>query len=842
MNLDDQEEQPLRSIAMQNLAVPHARERAESQLGEAKLSIASILESITDGFFVLDRDWRFTYLNPRGSEILGSLRSAPGSLLGCSFWTEFPAVLGTSVEEQFRRALSSQAALDFETSFGRSGHSFEIRVYPGADGLSVYFREITQHKEAEMLRSRLAAVIESSDDAIISMNLDGTVATWNSGAERTFGYRAHEMIGRSITLLIPPGSENEEPEIIRRLLRGERVDHYETVRVRKDGTLLNVSLTVSPIYDSNRQIVGVSKISRDISERRKAEASIRHSEQELLALADSIPQLAWIANPEGHIFWYNRRWFEYTGTTLEQMAGWGWKTVHDPEVLPKVLELWNHSIQTGTPFEMEFPLRGANGTFRWFLTRVVPVRDSDGRVLRWFGTNTDVEEVRRARQALDEETRLLELLNKSGQAIASQLDLERVVQTVTDSATALTGAQFGAFFYNTTDAEGDSFLLFTLSGAPREAFEKFGNPRATSLFGPTFRGASPIRSDDVTLDPRYGKLGPHHGMPPGHLPVRSYLAVPVVARDGEVIGGLFFGHSQTAMFTERSERLVVGMAAQAAIAIDNARLYDGAQREIAQRKKVEAALRGAQEELQNHAESLERQVADRTAKLRETIQELEAFSYSVSHDMRSPLRAMQGYSDVLLQDYHDKLDATAQDYLTRIRRAASRMDLLIQDVLAYSRVAKSEIQLHPIDVATVIRDVVLTYSSLDPDHADIEIRGPIPKVVGHDACLTQVISNFLANAVKFVAPGVRPKVVVSSAVHDGMVRIEFADNGIGIAPEHRNQIFQIFGRVYSDKKFEGTGIGLAIVKKAAERMGGLVGVESEFGKGSRFYLILKSAE
>ncbi|MDB6055857.1 MAG: two-component hybrid sensor and regulator, partial [Verrucomicrobiales bacterium] len=706
-------------------------------------------------------------------------------------------------------------------------------------GMIGVVQDITDRKAAEESRLRLAAVVESSDDAIISMGLDAVIATWNRGAQRMFGYTPEETIGRSVTMLIPTGSENEEPMILERLVKGERIDHYETIRQRKDGSLINVSLTVSPIYDFYGVIIGVSKISRDITETKQQQEALRRSESELQAMADSIPQLAWMAHPDGQVFWYNRRWFEYTGKSFEEARGWGWQSVHDPELLPKVIEKWRESLRTGNRFEMEYPMRGADGAYRWFLTRVQPLRDEQGKVLRWFGTNTDVDEVRRAQQALTEETRVLELLNDTGKAIASQLDLRKVVQTVTDSATALTGAKFGAFFYNVLNEQGESFLLFTLSGAPREAFEKFGNPRATALFGPTFRGEPAIRSADVTKDPRYGKMAPHHGMPAGHLPVRSYLAVPVISRNGEVIGGLFFGHPDVGVFTERSEKIIVGVAAQAAIAIDNARLYDAAQRELIERKKIEAALRAAETELRTHADNLEAQVAERTARLRETIQELEAFSYSVSHDMRSPLRAMQGYSDALLEDYKDKLDETGAEYLNRIRRSARRMDLLIQDVLAYSRVAKGEIELRAVNVENVIRDVIQNYPALQPGSAEITVFSPIPPVLGHEAYLTQLISNLLGNAVKFVSPGVRSNVSIRGTTEGDMVRISFQDNGIGIAEEHQRQVFQIFGRVYSEKKYEGTGIGLAIAKKAAERMGGSLGLNSELGKGSEFFVILK---
>ena len=212
---------------------------------------------------------------------------------------------------------------------------------------------------------------------------------------------------------------------------------------------------------------------------------------------------------------------------------------------------------------------------------------------------------------LREEAEILELLNEVGTALAAEIDLERAVQVVTDAATKLSGAAFGSFFYNVIDDKGESYTLYTLSGAPREAFATFPMPRNTQVFSPTFRGTGIVRSPDITQDPRYGKSAPYRGMPPGHLPVRSYLAVPVVARSGEVLGGLFFGHSEPGVFGERAERIVAAIASQAAIAIDKARLYRAAQAEIERRRKIEAALRESEQ-------GLERKIGERTAELAAT--------------------------------------------------------------------------------------------------------------------------------------------------------------------------------------------------------------------------------
>jgi two-component sensor histidine kinase/integral membrane sensor domain MASE1 len=198
-----------------------------------------------------------------------------------------------------------------------------------------------------------------------------------------------------------------------------------------------------------------------------------------------------------------------------------------------------------------------------------------------------IARIERSERRLRNETTALEILNETGALIAADLDLENVVQTVTDAGVALTAAKFGAFFYNVIGERGEEYMLFTLSGAPREAFERFGMPRNTKVFAPTFEGEGVVRVDDITKDPRYGLSEPHFGQPKGHLPVKSYLAAPVKSRSGEVLGGLFFGHPEAGVFDERSERLVMGLASQAAVAIDKARLYQAAQREIAERRRAE---------------------------------------------------------------------------------------------------------------------------------------------------------------------------------------------------------------------------------------------------------------
>ena len=253
------------------------------------------------------------------------------------------------------------------------------------------------------------------------------------------------------------------------------------------------------------------------------------------------------------------------------------------------------------------------------------------------------DQIARSEKRLREETEALEILNQTGATIAADLELESVVQTVTDAGVALTGAEFGAFFYNVLGERGEEYMLFTLSGAPREAFEKFGMPRNTKVFAPTFGGEGVLRSDDIHKDPRYGQNPPHDGQPKGHLPVRSYLAAPVKSRSGEVLGGLFFGHPETHVFAERTERLVEGLASQAAIAIDNARLYQAAQREIAERRRAEEHQRLLINEL-NH-------------RVKNTLATVQSIAAQTRRTTRDPKASYEAFIDrlVALSRAHDVL-------------------------------------------------------------------------------------------------------------------------------------------------------------------------------------------
>jgi len=297
--------------------------------------------------------------------------------------------------------------------------------------------------------------------------------------------------------------------------------------------------------------------------------------------------------------------------------------------VPKIRNAMEAASKTGG-FYAEFRVQTSAGPLHW-LAGKGHLSQGQGHIL--LGTVYDINERKQlearllavnetleARLAdLREEARALEVLNRTGVVIGAELDLERLVQTVTDAGVELSGAQFGAFFYNVIrHPDGEAYTLYTLSGAPRESFAGFPMPRNTEVFEPTFRGTGVVRSADILADPRYGKMEPYRGMPPGHLPVRSYLAVPVVSRAGGVLGGLFFGHHQPGIFTARAERLLVGLAAQAAVAIDNSRLYQTSQHEIAGRREAENKLQELNRGLEERAVQRAAELASNTLKLEES--------------------------------------------------------------------------------------------------------------------------------------------------------------------------------------------------------------------------------
>ena len=238
--------------------------------------------------------------------------------------------------------------------------------------------------------ARFAAIIANSTDAIISKSLDGTVQTWNPAAEALFGWSAAEMVGQSIRRIVPEDRAEEEDRILARIRAGHTVPKFSTKRLTKSGETVPIAVTVSPVRDASGRIVGASKIANDLREQIELQSGLREKIDQFTALANNIPQLAWLADKDGWIYWFNQRWYDFTGTDLEEMQGWGWQKVHHPDHVERVTTRIQEAWDSGEPWDDTFPLRRADGEFRWFLSRANPLRDDEGNVVLWCGTNTDI--------------------------------------------------------------------------------------------------------------------------------------------------------------------------------------------------------------------------------------------------------------------------------------------------------------------------------------------------------------------------------------------------------------------------------------------------------------------
>jgi PAS domain S-box-containing protein len=645
-----------------------------SPLSASALALEAVATTMSDAIVSADRDLRITSWNVGAERLFGFSAS---EAIGQPVLLIAPAGEERSQSDGLKRILAGGRTDRIETVRRHKDGSLVtvdvtmvgIRDADGqVTGVAALAHGVSDRQRAERAARRLAAIVESSDDAIISKDLDGIVTSWNRGAERIFGYTAAEMIGRSIRTIIPDDRQREEDEVLSRIRSGQKVDHFETTRRRKDDSPVEISLTVSPLRDATGTIVGASKIARDISERRQAE--------------------------------------------LERA--------------------------------------------------------------RLFA-------------ASEEQSRITSTLNEVARIVSATLDRDTVVQAVTDAARAATGAEFGAFFYNVTDAgSGASYQLHAVSGASAEAFASFPHPGATAILTPTFRGEGVIRLDDVTKDPRYGKNAPYHGMPAGHLPVRSYLAVPVRYRRGGIIGGLFLGHSEPGRFTPQHEQVVDGIASWASVAFENATLYVSAQE--ANRLKDE-------------------------------------FLATLSHELRTPLNAILGYARMVRSGF---MAGERQDRaIETIERNATALTRIVEDILDISRIISGKLRLRvqEVDLRTIVGaaiDSVLPAADAKGVRLERVLEAPDVPVSGDPDRLQQVVWNLLSNAVKYTPRGGRVQVNLLRV--NSHVEVLVSDSGVGISPEFIPHVFERFRQADAGITRErgGLGLGLSIAKNLVELHGGTI--------------------
>ncbi|RVT90557.1 response regulator [Sphingomonas crocodyli] len=607
---------------------------------------------------------------------------------------------------------------------------------------------------------------------------------------------------------------------------------------RPQDTWWNYSFT--PVRGEDGTVVGVFNQGHETTERILRD---RNREAEALRqrrLFEQAPGFITVLEGPDHVFEFvnhaYRRLFgdrEFLGRSVRdvfpELAGQGFY-----EWLDRVYATGERFVAERTPIELDYP--GAPRNTRYLDFIYEPVRDDGGRVTGIFCEGFDVTAAHVAEQALREQGRALETLNRIASSTVVEQDLERIVQLVTDAGVELTGASFGAFFYNVIDASGESYMLYSLSGVSHEEFARFPMPRNTQVFAPTFNGEAVLRSGDIRRDPRYGKNAPHNGMPEGHLPVTSYLAVPVASREDGVIGGLFFGHEEADRFTEEHETVILGLAAQAAIAIDNSRLI----------RRVREAN-----------ETLEKRVAERSEELTQAhealrqAQKMEAVGQltgGIAHDFNNLLAGISGSLEVverrIAQGRTDGIERFLQGAQTSAQRAAA----LTQRLLAFSR--RQTLDPKPTDVNRLVFGMEDLISRTVGPQIKVEVVGAgglwMAKV--DPVQLESALLNLAINARDAMPQGGRLTIETANKWLDDRAARErdlppgqylsicVTDTGSGIAPDIADRIFDPF---FTTKPIgQGTGLGLSMIHGFVRQSGGQVRVYSELEQGTTMCLYL----
>jgi PAS domain S-box-containing protein len=526
----------------------------------------------------------------------------------------------------------------------------------------------------------------------------------------------------------------------------------------------------------------------DITARKRTEEQLRDREQQLRFIADHLPLMIVHCDADTRYKFVNAAYAQQFGIDPEKVIG---RKITDV-VEPAVYDVVRPHIETalrGQRVEFEEMIPYEKLGERWMHGVYLPEKTPDGQVVGFVAVVQDITKRKNAERALSQsELRFRSLMEQAPFSIQI---------FAPDGRTLRVNRAWEELWGVTLDQVADYNVLRD------PQLEAKG---VSPFIARAFAGA-PVEIPAVQYDPNQT------------IPNRTRYMDPV-----RWVAAVAYP-----LFDERGRVREVVLVHQ----------------DITQRKRAEEELAKTQQELKDYAVNLENTVADRTAKLRETVQDLEAFSYSIAHDMRAPLRAMRGFASILEEEHATRLDAVALSYLHRISNAAHRLDQLILDILDYSKIVRDELRLAPVNLHKLVREILASYPQFDSSRVDIVVEGPLPVVLANNAAMTQVLSNILTNAVKFVTPGVRPRVRIRAedvrndpAFPNGAARLWVEDNGIGIPARAQSRLFEIFTRFEDAALYEGTGIGLAIVKKAVERMRGTIGVESEPGKGSRFWVQL----
>lgn len=644
------------------------------------------------------------------------------------------------------------------------------------------------------------ALIQTSRDGFISYACSGRILDVNEALCRMLGYTQEELLSMSIAdIEVAQGAEASAARIQKIIRVGSEL--FQTRQRRKDGAVIDVEVNAQYVSELGERLFAFI---RDISERKQAEAALRESERRFRQLANSLPQLVWTCQPEGPCDFLSQQWLSYTGIPEAPQLGFGWLEQLHPDDRAPTVAAWQAAAASGTDFHVEFRIRRHDGEYHWFDTQAVRLSDEEGRTVKWFGSNTDISERKQAEATLARRLRIAHIFS----SVHDDEMYNEVLNIVLDTL----HSPFGVFGFID---EADALVVPTMT---RQIWDKcqiadkaFIFPRASwgdSSWPRAIREKKANYSNELSTK-----------MPGGHLAVQRHVSLPILFQ-GEVIG-LFQVANRETDYTDADVRVLEAIAEQVAPLL-SARLR----------------LERAQASLSRLNAELEQRVAQRTAQLQTANADMEGFSYSVSHDLRAPLRAIDGFASMLREDYAARLDAEGQRLLQVVSDNAKKMGQLIDDILAFSRAGRLELQQSRLDMNALVQQV---WHDLEPQRGGraIELKlADLPAASGDPAAMRQVLQNLLANALKFTRPRATVLIEVAGRSEAEENVYSIRDNGVGFDMAYYNKLYGLFQRLHGMEEFEGTGVGLAIVKRFITKHGGRVWAEGKVGEGATFWFTL----
>jgi PAS domain S-box-containing protein len=758
--------------------------------------------------------------------------------------------------------------------------------------------EELEHDEKDVERLRLRAVVDASDDAILSKTMDGVITYWNPAACRLYGYTQDEMIGQSVTRLIPPDRVPEFGELMAEISANRRVDHHDTVRIRKDGARIDVSLTISPVKDDTGVIVGASTIARDIGSRKASEAALNQSEKQYRLFVETAEDAIWTVDSQGITTFVSPTTAELLGYTVHEMLGQPMSAFMDEQGLAIAARNTERERQ-GIREQLDSKFLRKDGTTVWALLSNRPQTDADGDYAGMAITLRDITEHR----LVEERSRLNGHVVENMQVGLLVFRLERPddalslrLISVNHAASTFTGLSMdqliGKFILDAFPAlRGTGVPEIYLDGAQRQMPRELGDVSyQDENLDPGFYSNKVFPLPDSCVGVMFENITERkHAVDAlAHAKerfARAFQSSPVALTIYRVSDACFLdvNDAYQRLLGYRREDLISGKDAALNIYVNlteqaeiqhvlktdgTVRNYEtmvraksGEQRDVLCSLETidlegEACIlasyvditerQSMEREIRVLNSDLERRVAERTKQLDSANQrlsalnhELEAFAYSVSHDLRAPLRHIDGFSKALQTQHASNLDERGLHYLERIRNGTKRMGTLIDDLLGLSRFTRSDLRVTSVNLSELASRIASEIQSDEPERRVTWNIGEGLTVRGDEVLLSVALTNLLGNAWKFSQHNVDARIELGSETIDGETVYTVRDNGVGFDMEYVDKLFSPFKRLHSRDEFEGTGIGLATTQRIVHRHGGRIWAEASEGKGATFSFTLR---